>query len=442
METFGVVGASFRSEGSDLLARLTVPKSERVARLPDLAEQIGARELVYLATCNRVEVVFRGDGRTAMQEYRRRVFRGLTGREPRAGEAERLLRAWEGEGAVEHLFLVASGLDSAQLGEYEIRTQVREALMMAREAGVSGTLVDYLVTEALKVALLVHRQVPTSGRRVSLGDIAVERLLDRLHRTPGRVALIGVSPMTRHCGRLLAEKGESLIVVNRTPEAAEKLARELGAEYRSLDGFRAQPDAVEALLVATGSSDILLGRPELEKLAARAPGGEPPLVVDMTVPSNTDREAAHAVGVEFVDMDAILAEAGADRDRRLVDLAPARELVDRQLAQFRKGMAERLMSPIIARLNQRYRETAVEGVKRLFKKELEGFDEAEREAVCRWAEVIARRFAHIPIKGLRGLASEFGAPAVKVFLDASGEDLFSSSSEALGRLEEMADPET
>ncbi len=441
METIGVVGANTRNHSTDLLAGLTVAKSERARRLPQLMREIGAQELVYLATCNRVEMAFRGDGKTRMSEYRQRVFRALSGREPKPGEAERTLRAWVGEGAVEHLFLVAAGLDSVQLGEHEIRVQVREALLTAREAGVSGTLLDFLVTEALRTALNVHRQVPISGRRVSLADIAVERLADRLHRTPGRVALIGVSPMVRRCGAELAGAGESLIVVNRTPEAAAELARELGGEHRSLEEFRARPDGVEAVLIATGSTEVLLGRPELERLAARAPSGEPPLIVDMSMPSNTDPEAALATGTTLEGMDDILAEAGAGRDRHLVDLAPARELVDESLAELRRGLAERLMSPVIAGLNQRYRETATEGVNRLFEKELKGLGDEEREVISRWAEVIARRFAHIPIKGLRELASEYGASAVRTFLAASGEELPEAGSQLLGRLEDLAEME-
>ncbi len=136
-------------------------------------------------------------------------------------------------------------------------------------------------------------------------------------------------------------------------------------------------------------------------------------------------------------MDAILAEAGADRDQRLANLAPAREMIDESLDRFRKEMAEQLISPILAQINQRYRETAVEGVKRLFKKELKAIDEAEQEVLCRWAEVIARRFAHVPIMGLRQMASEFGAPAVRAFLDASGENLFPERSQLLERLEEL-----
>jgi len=46
---------------------------------------------------------------------------------PAAREAARILRAWTGEAAVEHLLLLACGLDSAQLGEHEIAAQLRGA---------------------------------------------------------------------------------------------------------------------------------------------------------------------------------------------------------------------------------------------------------------------------------------------------------------------------
>lgn len=440
MERIGLVGANSRTKSAELVASLTLPKSERIDRLPALAAEIGVTELVYIGTCNRVEVAFQGDGRTDVGEYRRRVFRALLRRPPAAGEAERSLSAWYGEGAVEHLFLVAAGLDSARLGEREIHHQVREALEMARRAGVSGTLLDHVLTKALNAAGQARRRGPDGDEPASLADIAVEHLLDRLHETPGAVAIVGVSPMTRHCAAQLARAASGLLVVNRTRETGEALALKLGGEYRSLDAFREQPDEVEALLVSTGSPEILFDRPQLERLAARTPSCEPPLVVDMSVPPNTDRTAAEAVGVHLIDMNEILGEASADRDQRLAELAPARQRIDESLARLRKSMAERSISPVIARLHQRYRETAVEGVNRLLDKELAGLDEADHEVVRRWAEVLARRFAHVPIKGLREIASEHGMPVVKTFLDASGEDFFGDEpEEALQKLETLVE---
>ncbi|MCY3730795.1 MAG: hypothetical protein OXF98_05585, partial [Rhodospirillaceae bacterium] len=50
-------------------------------------------------------------------------------------------------------------------------------------------------------------------------------------------------------------------------------------------------------------------------------------------------------------------------------------------------------------------------------KELKGLGDAEREAVATWAEVLARRFAHIPTRGLRGLLHHGPEGALDAFLE-------------------------
>src|SRR5258707_14318 len=106
MHQIGVVGLSYRHVGVDEVARFSVPKAEIAARLPALRDALGVSEVFYVGTCNRVEVLYSmADGAPA-GDARQEVFRALIGREPKAGEATRVLRAWTGEAAVEHLVLV------------------------------------------------------------------------------------------------------------------------------------------------------------------------------------------------------------------------------------------------------------------------------------------------------------------------------------------------
>ena len=125
LHRLGEVGTCWRQRHGSLLAELTIPRESRIERLPQLRDQAGVQELVYIATCGRVEVAFVTDSSVSFDACRRNVFEALTGREPRAGEAEHAMRAWHGEGAAEHLFVVASGLDSARVGESEIAGQIR-----------------------------------------------------------------------------------------------------------------------------------------------------------------------------------------------------------------------------------------------------------------------------------------------------------------------------
>jgi glutamyl-tRNA reductase len=418
-----------------LLAELTIPRAARIERLPALRECTGVEELVYLATCGRVEVIFATDGMVPIDACRRRVFEALVGRSARPGEAEHAMRAWHGEGAAEHLFVVASGLDSARVGESEIAGQLRGAIADARAAGTLGPQLETLLCEALRVARRVRSM--TEGRigKVSLAQIAERHAAERATRTGGAVAVIGISPMTEQCARALVARGIRVIVVNRTLSRAADLAADIGAEARQLDEFRASPDAVEAIVLATASREPVLGRADLERISARTKSGEPPIVIDLGVPPNVAPEAADAADVPRIGMDRISDEAAEDRDRVLLEFADARTAIDDALVELRRQTAERLVGPVIARLRLSYRRTATEGVDRLLSKSLAGLADVDREVLRDWAETLANRLAHVPTIGLRDLAFTVGPSAVTAFFGSSDpvlRELVEDSSPVVG----------
>src|ERR1700733_9656966 len=240
MHTIGIVGASYRHASAGQVAQFAVAKDALGHRLGVLREALQGAEVLYLSTCNRVEVIYASA--EPATDRRADIFRILTGRDPVNGEASAALRAWTGEAAVEHLLLVACGMDSAQAGEQEIYVQLRAAWQAAREAQVSGPLLDRILSEAMNMARIAHRI--TTHDAPSLADLAVGRVLQHLQDDAGpaaSVGLVGVSPMTRRCGLQLRERGVGVMVINRSLDAARELAAELGAEAVSLAAFGQDP---------------------------------------------------------------------------------------------------------------------------------------------------------------------------------------------------------
>ncbi|MEX2182658.1 MAG: hypothetical protein WD771_11500 [Gemmatimonadaceae bacterium] len=433
MHKLGIVGVSWRHRDAETIGALTIPRAERAERLPQLADGAGLRELVYLATCNRVEVAFALEGATPITACRQQIFAALSGRQPQAGEAEHTLRVWQGEGAVEHLFLLASGLDSARVGEHEIAQQVHGAFEEARTLGLVGRRLEPIFGEAFRLAKRVRPLAEGRRGTVSLADVALRHVVDRVDRTGGAVALVGVSRMTEQCARALAARRIPVIIVNRTPETAAALAAAVGGASRSLAAFREAPDGVEAVVLATGAREPVLGRADLERIAARSASGESPLIVDLGVPANVAPEDAAAADVPRLGMDEISAEAAEERRAVLGELGAARALVDEALTDLRRHTAERLIGPMVAQLRQRYRHTALEGVERLFARELAGLGASEREAIRRWAETLSRRLAHVPALGLRDLVFQVGPTAVEAFFGTSEPELAREMREAMER---------
>jgi glutamyl-tRNA reductase len=421
-DELGIVGVSWRNHATESLGGFALPAGNEDAALKDFAARHGLSELAYLATCNRVELIFARSAGSS-RDIRPQAFELLTGTVPGPGVAERRLKAWQGEGACEHLFLVAAGLDSAAVGEAEIAGQVRGAHEHALDLGLSGARLELLFEESLKIAAEVRGETRLGQGRVSLAEIAVESIRERLDRTPGRVALIGVSPMTERAARSLAKAGIAFVAVNRSEDKARALAQAYGAEHLSLDAFRANPPAVEAVLAATGAPEPVLTEPTLERLAARTPSSQPPLLIDMAVPPDIDARACAKLGLTRIGMDEIVATTERNRAARLVEAAQARELVDAALTRLHDRFAERVYGPLFGALQQRYRRTAEEGVKRLLKKELKGLGSAEREAIETWSAVLARRFAHIPCLGLRGLLHAGPEGSLEAFLSGLDPDL-------------------
>lgn len=409
MDQIGLVGISYRNAGIDEVARFCLPKEALSARLPALAGHLQAGEILYLGTCNRVEVLYAThDGRPA-GDVRHEVFHALTGREPAPGEAARVLRAWTGEAALEHLFVVACGLDSARTGEREITAQLRGAWAIAREAGTSGPLLDRMLGEALGLASRVHRL--SAAHAPSLADMAIERILSHRQTHTAPVALLGVSPMTRRCGLMLHQAGIPLLVVNRTLAAAEELAQSLAGRAQSLAEFRERPPEVSALILAAGGGEPLLSLEVLTRLATpRAP-----LLIDFGVPPNVEPEAAREAGLPRMGMDDLIETAQERRLAQLLRLAPVRAAIDERLVRLREELAARAFGPQLSFLRTRFEEIASEEIDNALDGGLKDLDEAQRAALQKLGVSLARRLAHLPLAGLRAAAAHAGTEALEAF---------------------------
>ena len=412
MQRVGVVGCSYRHASTGEVARFALPKDQLEAHLPRLRGALGGAELFYLSTCNRVEVAFVLPAGAA-SDPRPAVFRALLDREPAPGEASASLRAWTGEAAIEHLFLVACGLDSAQAGEQEIYVQLRSAWQAARAARVSGPLLDRIVSEALAMARHAHRLA--SHHAPSLADLATERVGAHLAGRNACVALVGVSPMTRRCGLRLAQAGVRLLVINRSLAAAEELARELGGRALALERFRQDPSAdCAALVCASGATEPVLDRATLGRIVERRTGSDP-LIVDFGLPPNVDPREAQVLGLSRIGMDDLVRAAREDRVTHLMRLAPVRAAIDDRLARLRSELAARAIGPQLAQLRSTFERIAAAEVERLLKSDLADLDDERRARLCGWAQGLAHRLAHLPLSGLRAAAEHASSEATEAF---------------------------
>src|SRR5918994_6922980 len=120
-----VIGLNHRSTPLDLLERMTIGDAALPKALHDLVSRTDVSEAVVLSTCNRTEVYVVAERFHGAYQDVRDFLCDLGHLGP--DEVGHHLYAYFDDEAAAHLFSVASGLDSAVLGETEILGQVRRA---------------------------------------------------------------------------------------------------------------------------------------------------------------------------------------------------------------------------------------------------------------------------------------------------------------------------
>jgi len=414
MDHIGVVGLSYRHASVEDVARFSIPKADIEARLPELRAALRGAEVVFLATCNRVEVIFATRDDSAAGDLRGAVFRALRGRDPELGEAAEALRAWTGEAAVEHVFLLACGLNSAQAGEHEITAQLRGAWDISRAAEVCGPTLNRLLSEALSMASRVHR-LSAAARPPSLADFAAQRVLAHGGGRREPIALVGVSPMTRRCGQILHDAGLPLVIVNRSAAVATEWAQSLGARALPLDEFRVSPPSVQAVLLAAAASEVILDGAALSARAAVTP----PLIIDFGLPPNVEPAAAQAAGLVRIGMNELIDATREERLTQLVRLAPVRAAIDERLERLRGELATRAIGRKLAELRDSFEGIAAGQMDQLLNEQLRGLTDEQQELLRRFATTLARRLAHLPLAGIRAAAAHASADTVDAFFRAA-----------------------
>ena len=127
------LGVSHRTAPVPMLERLALPADAQVKLLRELTENAAIDEAMVVATCNRVEIYVEADKFHPAVDAATEGLARATG--VMSDELVPHLYVHYEDRAVQHLFSMASGLDSMVVGEAQILGQVRQSLALGSGRG-------------------------------------------------------------------------------------------------------------------------------------------------------------------------------------------------------------------------------------------------------------------------------------------------------------------
>jgi len=332
-----VAGLSYKTAPVALREQLAVAPSRLGCHGCRLKVVAGLDEVVLLSTCNRVEIY--GIAPTVNGNVKS-IFQ-LLAKFP--CDVREHLYLHEGDAAVQHLFSVASGLDSMVLGETEITGQVKDAYERAQAARLTGPVLNRVFQKAFSTAKEVRTKTAIGRGATSVGSVAVE-LAEKIFRedlSTQSVMIIGAGQMGETCVRHLAKKGaKSILVSNRSFERAQTLAGEFGGRAVRFDDCLQAMEQVDIVVSSTGCPQTILHRSEIEKLMATR-RNRPLFLIDIAVPRDIDPDVQHLENVYLYNIDDLEAIVRENVRHREHDLAACRAIIEQRAATLVKKLASR-----------------------------------------------------------------------------------------------------
>jgi glutamyl-tRNA reductase len=431
--TLLVVGLSHKSAPVGTLERAALADDDLDKLRRDVfgAGHVGGTFIV--STCNRVEIYAEVDkfhgALSAISDLLAR-HSGIA-----LPDLTRHLYVHYEDRAVQHLLDVACGLDSMVVGESQILGQVRQALGVAREQETLGRELAGLGALALRTGKRAHAETGIDRAGANLVSVGIGLAAARLGGDPPpigdtplagrRVLVVGAGSMSALAATTASRMGAAAIVVaNRTPERAARLAAALGGMPVGLDGLPEAMQAADLVISCTGATGVVITRAALIEVMARR-GGAPLAVLDLALPRDVEPGAAALAGVSLTGLDAIGAAAGSGPGTGQAgvtgeDVAAVRAIVAEEFAAWASAARAASVTPTVVALRAKAAQVVDAELARLSGR-LSGLDDDALGEIGHTVRRVVDKLLHAPTVRMKELASGPGgdgyAAALRVLFD-------------------------
>lgn len=321
LESFVCVSINYKRCGEEIRGEFT-PEPARRADFITLHSEFSP---VLLCTCCRTELYITGTPDKAVW-----LLSELSG--VPEGRVRSCSMQFDGEGAVRHLFRVASGIDSAIVGEDEVLGQLKNAFAFSAERIRLSDRTNIIFQSAVTTAKRIKTQTALSKTSVSHATLAAKMAAHSAAEP--LVMLIGASGNTgtsllknllsyRNVRVLATMRSHSGAVVLPDSPALTVIPYERRYEYIS---------GCDCVVSATTSPHTVISAERLE-----APG-KPQLFIDLAIPRDIDPATAEISGITLRSVDYFQELAAGNDQLKQDSVEQAKQMITEDIDELKKTL--------------------------------------------------------------------------------------------------------
>jgi glutamyl-tRNA reductase len=308
---------------------------------------------------------------------------------------------YENEFALNHLYRVASSLESLVVGEREIITQVRKAYDICNSEGLTGDFLRLVIKSTITTAKQVYTYTKIAANPVSVVSLAERKLRDMEPEFNSRILVIGAGETNSNLCKYLVKHGFSdFVVFNRTLANAEKFAKMIAASKIKTTAFpleqlKEYKEGFDILIVCTASVEKII-TPEIYSSLLNGDKGKK-IIIDLSVPSNIHPSILEDNNIHLIDISQLKAVAEKNKTDRQNEIAAAEEVIDENMKNFRHMHRTRRLEIKMKDVPEKIRQIKHKAIYDVFADDINSLDDRSKEVLERVLDYMERKCISVPM---------------------------------------------
>jgi glutamyl-tRNA reductase len=401
-----LIGLNHKTAPLAVRERLFADCEEENNLLPEFLAIEGVTEVLFLSTCNRVEVVAVIDDNPETAD---KLKKALMKKGGLADDEATCLYIYRDDEAIKHLFRVTASLDSLVMGEAQILGQVKDAYRQALAQNSSGVALNRLMHRSFRTAKRVRTETEIAANPVSVSFAAVELAKKILGTLTGKkILVVGAGEMAELTGtHLIGNKAEDITVVNRSLVQAAALAEKFHGRAAGLDNLDEALSHADIVISSTGAPSYIITESMIRRALSKRKN-RLLFLIDIAVPRDIDPSVDNIENVYLYNIDNLQNIVDENIKNRRREALKAEKIVDEEVTLYSNWLKELEAVPTIISLR-----TKAEGIVRAEMEKAQGWmssiENGDKEKIEALVKGIVNKILHAPVAVMKEESAEFNS---------------------------------
>jgi len=397
LNNFHIIAFTHRNLGVSEIGKLHIEEGKQELALTQLKTTLDIQELMFLSTCNRVEFIFCTE-KTPDFHFLQDFFRTLY---PHFSTEQVNYFAQNADtfhqiDAVEHLFCVASSIDSMVVGEREIITQVRNAFESSKKMNLVGDFIRLVIRQTIETAKKVYTDTSIATKPVSVVSLAYHKLRDMNISLDARILIIGAGTTNTNMSRFLRKHGfKNFVVFNRTASKAIALANDLKGEGFGLEELTNYTNGFDVIITCTGSDNHII-TPEVYANLLKGETDRK-VVIDIALPQDLDPKVQETENVTHISVDFLQKISNQNLKERSKEIQHVEEIIAEAIFNFKHIHKVRIVELAMRAVPEKIKQIKNTAINEVFKNELDGLDDNSKEVLNKIIGYMEKKYMSGPM---------------------------------------------